>query len=91
MAAQAAVSTTSWIHGLPMTWPQRAANAKAPRTPRPTAISALRRYSKPSERKNRRSIAMPMAATASAATGSDSAQEPVAPITDSAMYPPHRK
>ena len=51
----------------------------------PTAITAVRRNSNPSDRKNKRSIAMPISATASAATGSDSAHDPVAWITDSAM------
>src|SRR5579864_531647 len=59
--------------------------------PMPSAIAALRRYSNPSERKNNRSIAIPISAIASAAAGIDRAHEPVALITDSAMYPPHKK
>ena len=48
-------------------------------------MTALRTPSKPSDRRNKRSITRPIKATASAATGSDSAQEPVVQITDSAI------
>ncbi len=61
------------------------ATAKATRMAMPKAMTALRRWAKPSERRNRRSMTRPIAATASAATGSDSAQDPVAAMTDSAM------
>ena len=55
------------------------------RKAKPTVSSSWRNGSKPSGRRNTRSIAMPITATASAATGSESAQEPVAAMTDSAM------
>ena len=48
-------------------------------------ITAFRASSNPSERRNRRSIARPITATARAASGNDRAHEPVVQMTDSAI------
>ena len=65
--------------------PQMSSAACWNRKAKPTVSSTCRNGSKPSGRRNTRSIVKPMTATASAATGSDSAQDPVALMTDKAM------
>jgi len=54
------------------------------RKAKPTVSSTWRNGSKPSGRRNTRSMTSPMSAIAMAATGSASSQEPVVQITESA-------